>query len=943
MKISKIILSIGATLFTTACGVTVDPQEVHKIDEKNAIVDSQESGFDLAGTHFESIGNGSTLTSSVSSLECANNSNDGIRSINSYDLNNKSLEFKITIDRSASGNAQVFKVKSGTHTLEMYTFEYGSLRQLKAGVNGLLAHRDFPADTMEVKVDLNSNTATVSSKVNGSWSPFASLPYSGSNSVSLEYMCGGGKGSTIADLYTDGSLQDLSLSGANPPPPPPPSGDDEYQAEEGTLNAASIATNHGGTGSGFVDFHNSTGSVTWNVNLPAGEYQATVHYGNGSPRRVALKLNGNEVTQFPLAVQGQANWAVWVSETQTITFNNSINTISIDANGYSGGPNLDKIEFVRIGGQEPPPSQSPSVLQAEDNTTLVKAAAQNPYGNSNGGFVDYRGYNASVTWNGLNYEAGTYKIKVRYGNNAHRRSKLIVNGNDTGIVIQFRYDTSQAPRTWANWVTETTDEFTVSEPISSIKINSSNLSGGPNLDQIEVIAVDGSSGGGQGGSGSITSSPYYSYVQKADAFFESQKKVQTHYHSNGVDIPLDSGLPFTNYTLNTYNVPSGNVFHRVSDVYDNGLTAIYYTVTGRASKAGEILSTYLRMYKSAEEYGNSVNKEIKLLTQRVFSKTLFPNFLEPAAEDLGNNSYMAIAFCRYFNQYRGNGASEANLLPYYDRAYQILDYIYRTRLQNNGIRRFIGRDTAGYASAEHHVNLYALGKCMQQYIPAGQGYSTSRITDFTTVADDFVRAMWDNNVGSYRIGTIDDINSSAINTPDRFPADMASWRYMSGAGFRSTGDDTRSLTWLTTPESANGEGGVWVQENFNGINPYYGVRFTNKADAYGTQTENTGAALLALKMHGGFSAKATLIENSLTALFTQEGNGGLPAHDDAVGSSCPHFTDPSCNTGLTWSYFNTPHTASTAYSILGLLGENPYQTEPSGYDRIESVVIPVFE
>ena len=439
------------------------------------------------------------------------------------------------------------------------------------------------------------------------------------------------------------------------------------------------------------------------------------------------------------------------------------------------------------------------------------------------------------------------------------------------------------------------------------------------------------SGGGGGGTSDIRTHPNYAYVQKAHTYFENVK-VQ----SNDPDVR----------TFKTYI--STWPFDNAADVYDNGIAAIMYTVMGRATDAGDILNSYLQIYQGLEDWGNAQNpvQEKKLLTARVYQDTLEPNDqVDGNFEDLGNNSYMMLAFCKYYNQFLGDGATQAQLLPYYDRAYKILDYIWRTRKYTNGQDRFFAREKyrdqyhednnirEDWTSTEHNINLYAFGKCMQQNMPSGQGYSATLINDFTNVAGNFVAYMWDGNLGTYRVGTYPGTDAWNMDYTGS-PVDTVTWRYLSGAGHISSAVDTTSINYMLSNH--------WVLENFvtlNGSNPvtvnnFYGVRFTDYTGAWGSQIENTGAALAALKKHGGYASSANQIESSLKALFdARPADQGLPSHQEDVSSSC-------CNTGLTWSYYDQPHTASTAYGVLGLIGQNPYQATKSDNIRIQPVIIP---
>ena len=476
----------------------------------------------------------------------------------------------------------------------------------------------------------------------------------------------------------------------------------------------------------------------------------------------------------------------------------------------------------------------------------------------------------------------------------------------------------------------------------------------------------GASGGGSPGTKDLATAPNYDYIAKADAFLESQKVQQTKYVDATGTHDVDPSAPFKNYTLNTYSNHGYGPLNNKSDVYDNGLAAIYYTVTGRATKAGEILSTYLRMYN----YLANDPTAPKILSQRVDAENLTPDgSVEPIAYDLGNNSYMILALCKYYKQFVDNGATAQELQPYYDRAYKLVAYINQHHKRTGGeaaFRGFIGRnsyqnnlDGQGpfWQSNEHIINLYAVGNCMAGISPPqpNQGedpYDTSILTEFRDHADNFVRNMFDTAIGAYRIGTPDELNANRFNLEDGVPADTQTWRILSGAGYISKDADKQSLDYLTTPAGANnasgggnGSGGHWVVETIFGVDNFAGVRFTANNYANGQQTENTGAALLALLKDGRYSEKAKQIEESLKKFFDNQGNNGLPAHKENMGDinpACFQPTGVNCNTGLGWSYFSASHVASTVYSILGLINENPYSPDPSAYKRTEDVVTNIY-
>ena len=120
-----------------------------------------------------------------------------------------------------------------------------------------------------------------------------------------------------------------------------------YQAEDATISQGTVATNHTGfTGSGFVDYVNTTGSfVEWTVTAEAaGSATLAIRYANGTStnRPMTIAVNGTVVaagTAFP----GTANWDTWTTASLTATLAAGTNTVRATATTANGGPNVDSL------------------------------------------------------------------------------------------------------------------------------------------------------------------------------------------------------------------------------------------------------------------------------------------------------------------------------------------------------------------------------------------------------------------------------------------------------------------------------------------------------------------------------------------------------------------------------------------------------------------------
>ncbi|GAA0412530.1 hypothetical protein GCM10009530_76320 [Microbispora corallina] len=120
-----------------------------------------------------------------------------------------------------------------------------------------------------------------------------------------------------------------------------------YQAEDAALTQASVATNHTGyTGSGFVDYVNTTGSaVQWSVTATAaGPATLTFRYANGTTvnRPMDVAVNGTTVAAGK-AFGGTGSWDTWTDATVSVTLNAGTNTVRATATTANGGPNVDKL------------------------------------------------------------------------------------------------------------------------------------------------------------------------------------------------------------------------------------------------------------------------------------------------------------------------------------------------------------------------------------------------------------------------------------------------------------------------------------------------------------------------------------------------------------------------------------------------------------------------
>jgi len=120
-----------------------------------------------------------------------------------------------------------------------------------------------------------------------------------------------------------------------------------YQAENRTgQNGVVAASNYEGyTGTAFMDYGGNGTWLEWsNVNTSdAGEYTFSARYANGSSsnRQAAIIVNGKSVGELAFAPTGA--WDTWKTATIKATLRGGSNSVRIQANTSSGGPNLDRL------------------------------------------------------------------------------------------------------------------------------------------------------------------------------------------------------------------------------------------------------------------------------------------------------------------------------------------------------------------------------------------------------------------------------------------------------------------------------------------------------------------------------------------------------------------------------------------------------------------------
>ncbi|MEZ0073893.1 hypothetical protein ABH927_003247 [Planotetraspora sp. GP83] len=261
---------------------------------------------------------------------------------------------------------------AGTATLVLrYANGTGAARTADVAVNGSVvsANRSFAATT-------NWDTwvnSTITAPVNA-----------GSNTLRVTSTSAGG----------NPNLDYLDVDVAAAPPP-----GTVYQAEDATLSQAGVFTNHlGFTGTGFVDYVNTTGGyVEFNVNAAAaGPASVVLRYANGTATNRPLEFAVNGSTVATRNYNATTNWDTWADDTFTVNLAAGANTIRATATTVNGGPNLDKITVSgSTGGGD---TQAPSVPSglAVSGTTSSSISLSWSASTDNVGVTGYKVYEGST-------------------------------------------------------------------------------------------------------------------------------------------------------------------------------------------------------------------------------------------------------------------------------------------------------------------------------------------------------------------------------------------------------------------------------------------------------------------------------------------------------------------------------------------------------------------
>ncbi len=252
-----------------------------------------------------------------------------------------------------------------------------------------------------------------------------------------------------------------------------------HEAEAATISQGVVESNHlNFSGTGFVNGDNVAGSyVEFAVDAAsAGTALLSIGYANGTTtnRPADISVNGTVVVAGSVFTS-TGNWDTWAVTALAARFSAGTNTVRITATTAGGNPNLDYLDAVLS-------APSPVVYQAEGCTVSQGVVEANHLGYTGIGFVNTDNVVGSFVECGVwAWVPGTTTVAIRFANatTANRPMDLTVNG---ALVATPAF----APT--ANWDTWSTTSVTVTLTAGAnrIRLTSTTVNGGPNLDKLTV-------------------------------------------------------------------------------------------------------------------------------------------------------------------------------------------------------------------------------------------------------------------------------------------------------------------------------------------------------------------------------------------------------------------------------------------------------------------------
>lgn len=248
----------------------------------------------------------------------------------------------------------------------------------------------------------------------------------------------------------------------------------KLEAESAQLSGAAVSSMHiGYTGSGFVDYINTSGDyIEWNVNVAtAGNYEISFRYAleKGS-RSLQIQVNGISVNSS-LSFPATGSWTTWADVSLSVMLNAGVNKIRATAIG-SSGPNVD---YVIV---------TPQTLQAENASLSGVKTATNHSGYTGSGFADYMNNDGDyIEWLVYKQTEGSIVLNFRYANGSTANRPMQIQVNNVVISPNFSFSATGGWNQWSN----ATVAAHFNQGINRVKLTATGNSG-PNIDYLNWVS-----------------------------------------------------------------------------------------------------------------------------------------------------------------------------------------------------------------------------------------------------------------------------------------------------------------------------------------------------------------------------------------------------------------------------------------------------------------------
>lgn len=252
---------------------------------------------------------------------------------------------------------------------------------------------------------------------------------------------------------------------------PPPAGV-RYQAEDALISQGVVESNHAGyTGTGFVNLDNVTGSyLEFSVTAgSAGNATVAIRYANGTTANRPMSVNGTTLNFPPTGA-----WTTWGSASLTLPVVAGTNLIRLVSSTASGGPNLDCLDFAG------PSGPAPVDYQAENAVISQGVVESNHTGYTGTGFVNLDNVVGSYVDFTVTGPASAFVVRYANGTTTNRPMDVFVDGVLAVSAVSFN-----GTGAWTTWATKSI-AATVGSGTHTIRLVSTTVNGGPNLDKISL-------------------------------------------------------------------------------------------------------------------------------------------------------------------------------------------------------------------------------------------------------------------------------------------------------------------------------------------------------------------------------------------------------------------------------------------------------------------------